>query len=222
MKDNYTHLTVILDRSGSMQEIRDDVIGGFNAFLKEQKRTEGLATLSLVQFDTQDPYEVVHSFMLIQAVPELTRETYVPRASTPLLDAMGRGINDLEKQLAGMRESERPATVIMVFITDGQENSSREFNKEQIARLIADKQERDRWQFVFLSADLAAVEDAMRHYAVPASHAMAFDKSGQGSRQAFASVSANVAGVRRREKADMAFTEEDRSKHASEQQRRQK
>lgn len=220
MKDTYTHISVILDRSGSMQEIREDVIGGFNAFLKEQQRAEGLATLSLVQFDTQNPYEVIHSFTLIQAVPELTRETYVPRASTPLLDAMGRGINDLEKQLASMKEGDRPAHVVMVFITDGQENSSREFRKEQIAQMIAHKQEHDRWQFVFLSADLAAVDDAMRHYAVPASHAMAFDKTGAGSRQAFASVSSNVAGMRRGAKQDMAFTEEDRSKQESERRRK--
>ncbi len=221
MKQDYTHITVILDRSGSMEGIREDVIGGFNAFLKEQQRTEGVATLSLIQFDTQQPYEVVHSFKLVQAVPPLTRETFVPRASTPLLDAMGHGINDLESQLHGMREGDRPAQVIMVFVTDGQENSSREFRKEQIARMIAEKQERSNWQFVFLSADLAAVNDAVRDYGVRATHAMAFDKTQQGSTSAFASVSSNVAGVRRREKADMSFTDEDRGKQGSERGRNQ-
>ena len=108
IKNDYTHISVILDRTGSMESIRDDTIGGFNAFLGEQKAQKGKATLTLVQFDSQDPYEVVHRFKPIKEVPELTRETYVPRATTPLLDALGRGINDLEKSLADMAKKDRP------------------------------------------------------------------------------------------------------------------
>lgn len=156
MQDSYTHIAVILDRTGSMESIRDDTIGGFNAFLKQQKSEPGLATLTLVQFDSQDPYEVIHQYMLLGMVPELTRETFVPRASTPLLDAMGRGIIDLEKSLAELKEGQRPSRVVMVIITDGQENSSREFNKKQIEKMIKAKQENCDWQFVFLSADLSA------------------------------------------------------------------
>ena len=78
-----------------MHAIRDDTIDGFNALLKQQQAEPGAATLTLVQFDLQDPYEVIHRFKPIGEVPELTRETYVPRALTPLLDALGRGINDL-------------------------------------------------------------------------------------------------------------------------------
>src|SRR4030095_2823793 len=115
MKDGYTHISVILDRTGSMETIRDDTIGGFNAFLNAQKATSGLATLTLVQFDSQDPYEVVHHFKPLADVPELTRETFVPRANTPLLDAIGRGINDLEKSLSDITEAERPSRVVMVL-----------------------------------------------------------------------------------------------------------
>jgi hypothetical protein len=104
MKDDYTHISVILDRTGSMQTIRDDTIGGFNAFLEDQKKQPGQATLTLVQFDSEDPYEVIHDFKPIADIPPLTRETFVPRASTPLLDAMGRGINDLEKRIADLPE----------------------------------------------------------------------------------------------------------------------
>lgn len=218
MKPNYTHITVILDRSGSMQEIRDDVIGGFNAFLKGQQATEGLATLSLVQFDTQDPYEVIHSFKLIAAVPQLAHTTYVPRGGTPLLDAMGHAINDLDASLAVMPEKERPAQVIVVTITDGQENSSREFNRVAVSRMIAEKQEKLDWKFVFLSADLNAVNDAM-HYGVKHGSTLAFDKTAAGSSAAFASVSSNVSAFRRREKADMDFSEADRAQHESEKRR---
>ncbi len=98
-KNDYTHITVILDRTGSMESIRDDIIGGFNAFLDEQQKLPGKATMTLVQFDSQDPYEVICRFAPVAEVPKLDRNVYVPRASTPLLDAIGRGINDLEASL---------------------------------------------------------------------------------------------------------------------------
>ena len=159
MTKGYTHITVILDRTGSMEVIRDDTIGGFNAFVEEQKAQPGAATLTLVQFDSQDSYEVVLRNVPIAEVPQLTRETYVPRAATPLLDAIGRGIVDLEYSLAIMPESERPERVVMAIITDGQENASREFCKDDIERLIKGKQDLG-WQFVFLSADLESFDDA--------------------------------------------------------------
>ena len=130
MKNDYTHIVVILDRTGSMDSIRDDTIGGFNAFLSQQKAEPSFATLTLVQFDSQDSYEIVHRFKALDKVPDLTRETFVPRASTPLLDAIGRGINDLESSLANLAEDHRPSRVVMVIITDGAENASREFNKD--------------------------------------------------------------------------------------------
>ena len=80
MKTDYTHMAVILDRTGSMESIRDDTIGGFNAFLSEQKLQPNKATLTLVQFDSQDPYEIIHQVKTIKEVPELTKDTYVPRA----------------------------------------------------------------------------------------------------------------------------------------------
>ena len=79
MKTAYTHICVILDRSGSMESIREDTIGGFNAFVQQQTAASGTATLSLIQFDTQDPFEVVLSFVPVQDVPKLTREMFVPR-----------------------------------------------------------------------------------------------------------------------------------------------
>lgn len=220
MKKDYTHLTIILDRSGSMESIRDDVIGGFNAFVREQQATQGLATLSLIQFDSQEPYEVIHSFKLVQAVPALTRETFAPRSSTPLLDAMGRGIKDLEAQLVSMQAQNRPEHVVMVFITDGMENCSRQFTAERVRAMIAEKQELAGWKFVYLSADIDAVDQAVRDYGVAGGHAMAFDKTAQGSAHAFQSVAQNVQRLRKREADDVQFSEEDRRRHTSEQQRR--
>lgn len=219
MKDDYTHITVILDRTGSMEAIRDDTIGGFNAFLRQQKAEPGFATLTLVQFDSQDPYEIVHQFKALAAVPELTRKTFVPRASTPLLDAMGRGINDLEKNLADLREDARPARVVMVVITDGQENASRELRKEQIQKMIEEKQKQSDWQFVFLSADLAAIDDALAS-GVHARSAMAFDKSAFGIAAVWGATSARIADYRAARTSAVSFTEEDRARQDSEKQRK--
>jgi len=160
MKPDYTHITVILDRSGSMESIREDTIGGANAFLADQKQQPGEATLTLVQFDNQDPYEVIHQFAPLAQVPALTRETYVPRGGTPLLDALGRGINDVEKQVADLPEDARPAKILVAVVTDGAENASHEFRKEQIVKMIGQKRDGGSWDFAFLSADLDAINEA--------------------------------------------------------------
>jgi hypothetical protein len=219
MKNDYTHIAVILDRTGSMETIRDDTIGGFNAFLNAQKGAPGLASLTLVQFDSQDPYEIVYHFKPLADVPELTRETFVPRANTPLLDAIGRGINDLEKSLADITEAERPSRVVMVLITDGQENASREFRKDQIEKMIKEKQEKSAWQFVFLSADLAAIGDALAT-GMRAASTLAHDKDSHGVGAAWAALSRSVSDYRSGNKEDVSFSEEDRSEQKIEKKRK--
>lgn len=212
MKEDYAHISIILDRTGSMQSIRDDTIGGFNTFLEEQKKQPGKATLTLVQFDTVDPYEVVHHFRPIEDVPELTHETYVPRSNTPLLDAFGRGINDVDKCLAEMKEEDKPSKVIFAVITDGQENSSREFNKDDIVKMIKEKTDKDQWEFVFLSADLDAIQDAKR-YGIPAASTMSFAKTGHGTRTAWAGFSGYSSRLRQSGKEKIGFGREDEKSH---------
>lgn len=209
MKQDYTHITVILDRTGSMESIRDDTIGGFNAFLGKQKAEPGQATLTLVQFDSQDPYEILHRFMPIGKVPELNRETYVPRASTPLLDALGRGINDLEKSLSELTEDDRPSKVVFVVVTDGQENASREYRKDQIEKMVKEKTEKSNWQFVFLSADLAAIGDA-EAVGIDADARLLFEKSRKGSADAWASLSRQTAEYRSARSERIRFEQDDR------------
>ncbi len=198
------HISIILDRTGSMESIRDDTIGGFNAFLKEQKAQPGTATLTLVQFDSADPYEIIHRFKPIEDVPELTKETYVPRGGTPLLDALGRGINDLEKSISELKEDDRPSKVIMVVITDGQENSSQEFRKAQIEKMIKEKTDKDGWQFVFLSADLAAIGDAMA-VGIRADAVLLFEKSEKGVSGTWATLSRQTSDYRSARKRKIGF-----------------
>ena len=208
MKQDHTHISVLLDRTGSMESIRDDTIGGFNTFLAEQKKQPGTATLTLVQFDTQDPNEVIHDFEPISEIPPLTRKTYVPRAKTPLLDAMGRGINDLDKRIADLSEEARPSKVVMAVVTDGQENSSREFRRDQIEKMIKEKTDKDSWQFVFLSADLAAINDA-RSVGIGADAVLLFAKNRRGTADAWSALSARTSDYRTARKRKIGFGREE-------------
>ena len=176
-----THICMILDRTGSMESIKQDTIGGFNSYIAAQKSLPTPATFTLVQFDSQDPFEVIHKFTDLQMVGDLTAQTYMPRASTPLYDAVGRGINDLRAGLGGLPEALRPKKIVMVIVTDGQENASREFTGAQVRKMIADAKEAG-WQFVFLSADESAISDSSS-LNIDASNAAFFKKSTAGANE---------------------------------------
>jgi hypothetical protein len=203
-----SHITVLLDRTGSMHSIREDVVGGFNAFLAAQQAAPHPATSTLVQFDSQDAYEVLHAGVPIATVPPLTAEQYVPRASTPLYDAMGRGIFALEAALAAAPEGERPGKVIFVVVTDGQENASREFTRLQVTQLVEAKKQAG-WDFVFLSADLAAFEDAQR-LGIDHSSRLMFSKSKKGNDAAWDAVSKKIRERRDGRAGSVAFDADDR------------
>ena len=204
MKKESTHITIILDRTGSMETIRDDTIGGFNAFLAAQKAEPSEATLTLVQFDSQGPYEVIHSFVPLSEVPELTREVFVPRAATPLLDAMGRGINDVGEQITAMPEETRPSQVVFVVITDGEENASEEFRKGQVEKMIKERTEQDDWQFVFLSADLSSIGDAV-DLGIGKDACYAFQQNTSGTANAWHALSGGVSAYRSKQKKKIGF-----------------
>lgn len=219
MNKDYTHICIILDRTGSMQSIRNDTIGGFNTFLHEQQALPGNTTLTLVQFDSQDPYEVIHRFQAIEAVPDLTTDTFVPRASTPLLDAMGRGINDLANSLDALKKKSRPSRVVMVIVTDGQENASREFTRPKIQKMIKRMQKKRDWQFVFLSADMDAITDVL-DYGFRGSSVMGYDKTSAGTDKAWKSLRLRLRDYHTGVSEDLAFLEEDRKLQDIEKQRR--
>jgi len=148
MRNDLTDITMIVDRSGSMASIKSDAEGGINTFVELQKQEPGEALLTLVQFDTH--YEFVHSGIPIKQVPAFT---LVPRGGTALLDAVGRAINETGARLAATDESQRPGLVVVVIVTDGEENSSREFRREQVRAMIEHQQAVYKWQFTFLAAN---------------------------------------------------------------------
>ena len=149
----YTDITMVLDRSGSMQSIKDDTIGGFDAFTSEQRRLPGRCTVSLVQFD--NVYEEVYTGRDFADVPGLT---LVPRGSTAMLDAIGRAVNATGARLAAMPEDRRPGTVIVGIMTDGLENASREFTYPMIKALIEQQEQVYGWTFMYMGANQDAIE----------------------------------------------------------------
>lgn len=190
---NMTDITFVLDRSGSMQCIADDTIGGFNKFLEEQKKEPSPATFTLVQFD--DQYEVVRNALPIRDVAPLDRNTFVPRGWTALLDAIGRTINETGKRLAGIPEDERPDKVVFVILTDGMENQSKEFKKAQIAEMIEKQRSQFNWQFLFLGANQDAIQEA-GGLGIPGTHAMTYAQNAVGTQSSFKATSAKLSAFR--------------------------
>jgi Mg-chelatase subunit ChlD len=155
MRTDLTDITLVVDRSGSMESMRTDAEGGVNAFVRRQAAEPGEALVTLVQFDTE--YEFLCRGTPAAKIPEYK---LVPRGSTALLDAIGRAINETGDRLAKMAESDRPGLVVVVVATDGQENSSHEFSKAKIKQMIEHQQNVYQWQFTFLGANQDAFAEA--------------------------------------------------------------
>ena len=185
-----TDITVILDKSGSMEVRRSDAIGGFNALVDDQKVQPGTAALSLVQFDTQ--YQVSFTEKAPLDVPALTMETYAPSGGTALLDAMGKTIHAIGQRLAALPEPARPGKVIVVIITDGEENSSREFTYPQVNEMICHQRDVYRWEFIFVGTNQDAIASASKIGIQPGS-ALTFGTSGRAMRLAMAEVADSLS-----------------------------
>lgn len=158
MRENLTEIVFILDRSGSMSNLTDDTIGGYNSFIQKQKETDGEAVLTTVLFD--DKYEVLHDRIDIRDVQPMTRDEYFARGMTAMLDAIGKTINDIGDKLRNTEDSDRPSKVIFVITTDGMENASKEFNRQQVKDMITHQSDKYSWEFIFLGANIDSVAEA--------------------------------------------------------------
>jgi hypothetical protein len=200
---NYTALMLIIDRSGSMSSIRDDMVGGLNGLLEEQKKQPGLLTVSVVSFD--NAVELPHRM----AAPSGVTVELDPRGATALYDAMGFGINTMASDIDALPEHAKPSTVQIIVVTDGEENASGEYSGKLIKKLVTEKTKSENWDFVFLGANQDAVMKAAE-LGIGEGSALTYDAGADGV-QNMAS-SANRYMSDRRQNSQAAFSPEERRK----------
>ena len=160
MKKNLTEVVFILDRSGSMSGLESDTIGGFNSMISKQKKEEGEALITTVLFD--DKIETLHDRIEIGKVEPMNESQYFTRGCSALLDAIGTTVNHISDIHRYARKEDIPEKTLFIITTDGLENSSREFSYDKIKKLLSKKQEKDGWEFLFLGANIDAIEVAGR------------------------------------------------------------
>ena len=202
-KAGTTLLSLVVDRSGSMTGIRDDMEGGIKTLIEEQAKEEGACVVTLTQFD--DEYEVV-----ADSVPAAEMEAYrlVPRGRTALLDAIGRTIAMVHSRIEKMGQKDRPTNVIFAVITDGFENASCEWSRLQVMDSVKARTA-EGWHFTFLGADQDAVQEG-RGLGVDADSSLTWDKSARGTAGAMKTYSNAVRRVRSGESQALAYTEAER------------
>lgn len=170
-----THIAVVLDRSGSMESCKTATVDGFDEFVNKQKQAEGKATITVAQFD--DEYEVLYDNKDIQDVISI-KDIYQPRGCTALLDAIGRTVKATKESLVMKSKSQQPDRILCVIITDGHENASKEYNRDQIVKLVRE-QEAGNWEFMFLGANMDAIA-AATNYGFKASNAASYNSANTG------------------------------------------
>jgi len=202
---NKTLIAALLDRSGSMAGSTEATEDGWRELINSQRSEPEYCEVTLAQFDTS--YEVLYPPTAITAVPEFV---IVPRGMTALLDAAGKFITEVGEQLAALPEDQRPGRVICLIMTDGMENSSHQWTWDAVKTLITQQREVYGWEFIFLGADIDAVEVGQR-MGVDARYAMTFDKrSRTGNRAAYARASAVLTDIKRDYLDGEGFTVDDR------------
>ncbi len=193
MKKGLTELVFILDRSGSMAGLEGDTIGGYNAMLEKQKAVEGECRITTVLFDNF--YELLHDRIDIRAVKAITGDEYFVRGATALLDAIGASINKIATAERNTAEDFRAEKVMFVIITDGEENSSREYTSQKVKSLIEKQKRKHGWEFIFLGANIDAVETAKK-FGIDKNRAQNFHADSEGVAMNYRVMSEAVASYR--------------------------
>lgn len=193
MKQNLTELVFILDRSGSMQGLEGDTIGGFNAMLEKQKKEPGEAFVSTILFN--DHTQVLHDRVKIEAVEPITHREYYVRGCTALLDAIGGAIHHIGNIHKYARSEDVPEHTLFVITTDGMENASRRYTSQQVKTMIQRQKEKYGWEFLFLGANIDAVETAGSLGIAP-DRAVNYHCDSEGTRLNYEVVSQAVTAVR--------------------------
>ena len=191
MKD-YTEIVFILDRSGSMQGLEADTIGGFNSVLQKNREQEGDAVVSTVLFD--DRAEIICNRKNIRDVKPITHREYYVRGCTALLDAVGGAIDHVTKTQKALPKHHRAKNVVFVITTDGYENASRRYTYHDVKQRIEKKRKKG-WEFVFMGANIDAAAEAAR-LGIPEDRAATCFADGSGTRAAYAAMASATCKAR--------------------------
>lgn len=193
MNKDLTEMVFILDRSGSMAGLESDTIGGFNSLVEKQKKEPGEALLSVVLFD--DRTEVIYDRVDIKKAEPMTDRQYYVRGTTALLDAVGQAIHHIGNVHKYAREEDRPAKTVFVITTDGMENASRMYSAGEVKRMIEHEKEKYGWEFLFLGANIDAVETAGR-FGIDSSRAVRYHSDSRGTRLNYETLSGAIRDLR--------------------------
>ena len=193
MRKGLTELVFILDRSGSMSGLEADTIGGFNSMITKQKKGEGEAIVSTVLFD--DQAEVLHDRIDIDKIELMNDQQYYVRGCTALLDAVGGAIHHIGNVHKYAREEDRPEKTLFIITTDGMENSSRRYDYDRVKNMIERQKERFGWEFIFLGANIDAVEVAGR-FGIKANRAVNYECDSEGTKLNYDVLSETVTRMR--------------------------
>ncbi len=194
MKKGLTELVFILDKSGSMGGLETDTIGGFNTMLKKQQTVDSECHITTVLFDNN--YELLHDRIDIKAVSPITEKEYQVGGSTALLDAIGRTIHKIGNAQRHTADDFRAEKVMFVIITDGEENCSREYSSDKVKEQIERQKEKYGWEFIFLGANIDAVQTAEK-FGIKADRAQRYHADSEGVELNFLVMSEAVATFRK-------------------------
>ncbi len=197
--NNVTELVFILDRSGSMAGLETDTVGGFNGMIAKQKQQEGEAFVTTVLFDNE--IETLHDRIPLTEIPEMTERDYYVRGCTALIDAIGTTVKHIENIHKYARKEDVPAHTLFVITTDGLENASRVYSSAEVKKMIERKKEKDGWEFLFIGANIDAVETA-KHIGISADRAVNYRADKRGTKVVFDAVSAPISAMRSNCKID--------------------
>ncbi len=192
-KNNLTELVFILDRSGSMAGLESDTIGGFNAMIQKQKKEEGEAYVSTILFDNVS--EVLHDRLKLSEVPEMTDEDYTVRGCTALIDGIGGAIKHIGNIHKYARKEDVPAHTMFIITTDGYENASRQYSSDQVKKMIEHQKKKYGWEFLFIGANIDAVETA-QHFGIERNRAVNYNADSKGTKILYETISVPISAMR--------------------------
>ena len=187
-----TELVFILDRSGSMGGLEEDTIGGFNSMIEKQKEQQGDCLVTTVLFDHE--LLTLHDRVPLKDIRPLTRDDYVVRGCTALIDAIGATVSKIDAIHRYLRAEDVPANVMFVITTDGLENASREYTSDKVKKMIESKKEKG-WEFLFIGANIDAVETA-KHFGIGSDRAVNYHADKKGTSVVFGAVNKAVCAMR--------------------------